>query len=724
MDKPENKLIRFLKLLTSGSRVCSRRNNSAITKTASADSAGNFSFGDILMNNQKFALNSSRFARGIATILLGGLLSLSSGVYAADALSITVDADGPDDVPLQEDVTRMGFDTSHLSELDPYWSIFFAFDDVAMTGGNSGDGCAFFDGDEDGFADFALCASFEGDPAMLVTSTLYDCKDSENAGDQGARCPFTGGGGDGSSGIIARDTDGDGMFDVDGDGNTISLDSNVSDFNVTSPDPFFGDPLHVSGNCRFDTGNCLALDTGILFQIFVDELVQLDPLKPMPTNISLTNVCSFTSLDPGSERKDCIVNPGSGFLTIVKQIAEGDPDATFTYNLDGAPYETITTVGGTGQTDSNPLPGGVNYTLEEILPSEDWGIVSAVCDNGTPTDTTDDVDLLTSGGVFTLGEGERETCTFTNEVVFVAAPAIDIIKTVVNDGLVWNDANGNSSPDAGETVDYTFDVQNIGNVALSSVDVIDALIDGEPNLSDVLCPQTTLAPENPLPAGPPYSGETMQCTGTYALTQADIDAVRVDNTATAEGFSPTHVRVDDTDYEEIELPWGPAIELVKTGSLDLGGDGIATPGDLINYSFTIENIGNVTLTNVDLADLGLDSVSALGTTTLAPGESTTATGTYAIDQTDIDAGVYDNTAITTGDCPDTTGLEPPLEPPRPTTDCASDTDSHNEPIPQTPSIDIVKTGTFNDTNGRRVRSTTRTVTALPMQARPSATASR
>ncbi len=76
---------------------------------------------------------------------------------ASDNLVITVDVDGPDDVPLQEDVTQMGFDTSHLFEADPYYSVFFSFDDVAMTGGNSGDGCAFFDADGDGFADFAMC---------------------------------------------------------------------------------------------------------------------------------------------------------------------------------------------------------------------------------------------------------------------------------------------------------------------------------------------------------------------------------------------------------------------------------------------------------------------------------------------------------------------------------------------------------------------------------------
>ena len=127
--------------------------------------------------------------------------------YGLDAFSYTVDVDGADDVPLQEDVTRMGFDTSNLSASDPYWGVFFAFDDVATTSASQTlDGCAFFDADGDGYADFSVCASLAsgvtGAAATLNSAALYDCKDSENNGDQGARCPFVGGGGDGSNGCL------------------------------------------------------------------------------------------------------------------------------------------------------------------------------------------------------------------------------------------------------------------------------------------------------------------------------------------------------------------------------------------------------------------------------------------------------------------------------------------------------------------------------------------
>ncbi|MGA1842633.1 MAG: hypothetical protein ACMUIU_18615, partial [bacterium] len=313
-------------------------------------------------------------------------------------LSITLDVDGPDDVPVQQDVSQMGFDTSYIGGgTDSHWCVFLSFDDTSYTGGNSGDGCAFFDGDGDGYADFAICVSFEGSPVVLQSASLYDCKDNENAGDQGSRCPFTGGGGDGSNGVIARDTDGDGIFESDGDGNplTTPLKTNIAYFNTDTIDPF--DNLG-----RVPGQQDVVYDTGILFQIYEDELHEITGTGPT-AELMLTNVCSFTSEDPGSERKDCIVNAGSGFIKIIKYVAESDPDATFDYTLGGIFFAQISTSGGEGQTGSLPVAGDYTYNLAEVVP-EGWQLDANSCDNG------DDPSAVY------VGSGQLVTCTFENSV--------------------------------------------------------------------------------------------------------------------------------------------------------------------------------------------------------------------------------------------------------------------------------------------------------------------
>ncbi|MBT4820023.1 MAG: DUF11 domain-containing protein, partial [Lentisphaerae bacterium] len=99
---------------------------------------------------------------------------------------------------------------------------------------------------------------------------------------------------------------------------------------------------------------------------------------------------------------------------------------------------------------------------------------------------------------------------------------------------------------------------------------------------------------------------------------------------------------DDTSVLEddptvVVIPQNPSIALVKTGSLNLGGDGIATPGDVITYAFTVTNTGDVTLTGITVTD-PLFTVAGGPLANLAVGASNSGTfsGSYSITQDDID----------------------------------------------------------------------------------------
>lgn len=120
----------------------------------------------------------------------------------------------------------MAIDISHVQDpVRGYYSLFFAFDDTLYSGGNTGDGCAFFDAsfnstagipggrDLDGRSDFALCVSFSGNPTtgtnQLDQTMLFRCPNDESAKDLGRRCAFNRG--DGAQ--IGFDNDQDGQLD-------------------------------------------------------------------------------------------------------------------------------------------------------------------------------------------------------------------------------------------------------------------------------------------------------------------------------------------------------------------------------------------------------------------------------------------------------------------------------------------------------------------------------
>ena len=76
---------------------------------------------------------------------------------------------------------------------------------------------------------------------------------------------------------------------------------------------------------------------------------------------------------------------------------------------------------------------------------------------------------------------------------------------------------------AGDTISYNYLVTNTGTTTLSGISISDSLIPS----GAISCPAGTLAPE-----------ASVTCTGTYQVTQADVDAGSVTDTATAGATNP------------------------------------------------------------------------------------------------------------------------------------------------------------------------------------------
>ncbi|MEV8213468.1 hypothetical protein AB0P25_07050, partial [Leifsonia sp. NPDC077715] len=165
-------------------------------------------------------------------------------------------------------------------------------------------------------------------------------------------------------------------------------------------------------------------------------------------------------------------------------------------------------------------------------------------------------------------------------------------------------------------------------------------------------------------AGVLAPGEQASGTATYQLTQADIDAGHVVNTATGSGNTPDGNPVDvppvsgtDTGVDQ----GSSGLSLVKTADAS-GVQAPAKPGDVITYHFALQNTGNTTLTGVAVTDPlpGLSAITYVwpgAAGVLAPGEQASGTATYQLTQADIDAARVVNHATAAGAQPDGVAAE-------------------------------------------------------------------
>ena len=119
--------------------------------------------------------------------------------------------------------------------------------------------------------------------------------------------------------------------------------------------------------------------------------------------------------------------------------------------------------------------------------------------------------------------------------------------------------------------------------------------------------------------------------------------------------------------------------------------------------FTVQNTGNVTLTNVTVADINaVVTGGPLASLAVGATDSTTFTATHVLTQADIDAGYVYNLATATGNDPSGNPVTDESEDPTPCTTCPVDPtcpDCTIVEVEQEPAIAIVKEATFNDNNG-------------------------
>ncbi|MBB5438855.1 putative repeat protein (TIGR01451 family)/gliding motility-associated-like protein [Pedobacter sp. AK017] len=200
-------------------------------------------------------------------------------------------------------------------------------------------------------------------------------------------------------------------------------------------------------------------------------------------------------------------------------------------------------------------------------------------------------------------------------ISMASSPAITLVKT----GVVSTDAN---------TVTYSFSIRNTGNVTLSAITINDPKIGLTRTVSAPLAP-----------------GISITETAVYTLSQADKNAGSVSNSATVTAKSPSGQTLSDVSGTAESnntptvtvIPQKALISLVKTASFS---------GNKVTYTFSIKNLGNVTLNTVELSDtkLGISNKAIALANGLLPDASVVTTEVYTLTQADKDLGQVSNTA--------------------------------------------------------------------------------
>ncbi|MEK7344573.1 MAG: hypothetical protein AAB176_02670 [Pseudomonadota bacterium] len=208
------------------------------------------------------------------------------------------------------------------------------------------------------------------------------------------------------------------------------------------------------------------------------------------------------------------------------------------------------------------------------------------------------------------------------------SPGLNIVKEAA--------VAGGTANAAGEVINYTIAVSNTGNQTLTGVSVTD------PFISDLTRVEDAATTDNELDVG-----ETWFYTASHVVTQAEINAggyivniASADSDQTGQDTDDASVTVEQSP----DLALDKAIDIITVGNGNTSAD---AAGDVLNYSVTVFNRGNVTLTDVTITDV-LTGLHIEGVT-LEPGESQTFLTSYTLTQQDLDTngggdGNIENTA--------------------------------------------------------------------------------
>ena len=208
-------------------------------------------------------------------------------------------------------------------------------------------------------------------------------------------------------------------------------------------------------------------------------------------------------------------------------------------------------------------------------------------------------------------QGQQQSAsleTASAEIVYNPDFSLTKVATSITGGAGTNGLDGADS--AGDVVNYTITIDNTGNVTLTGFTYTDANADG-----DVIAYSSGDTDLD----GNLDVDETWIYTAAHTVTQAELDGNGTSVTGDIDGDGDTDNRVI-VDFNEVGPKQADAVTLLLdpdfsvtkvatsiTGGAGVNGlDGANSAGDIVNYTITIDNTGNVELTGFSYTDANAD----------------------------------------------------------------------------------------------------------------------
>jgi gliding motility-associated-like protein/uncharacterized repeat protein (TIGR01451 family) len=324
-------------------------------------------------------------------------------------------------------------------------------------------------------------------------------------------------------------------------------------------------------------------------------------------------------------------------------------------------------------------------------------------------------------------DGDDTDGNLTNDVTEVELDNIqgDALIEVTKTADVTD--NGDGEVGVGDIITYNIYVNNTGDSILSDVNIIDYLSDGQGNILDLSNGPFFTGSNMDSNAGTLLPGETANYIAFYIIKQQSAETGKILNSVIAFANTISSTTISDTsddgddldgnttdDPTEVFIAPNPGIEVVKTAEVTDNGDQKVGEGDIITYTITVSNTGNITLYEIQIEDILKDgngnllslsngpffSGSSMGSNNgiIQPGEAATYIAFYIIEtEAALTKGIYNSviaSAISPGNIDGVSDIS----------DDGDDNDGNtlDDPteilISYSPEIEVTKTAEIQDVN--------------------------